>query len=201
MREYHLYIDGRFVPSVSGETFDSINPFDLSVVAKVARATQDDVDHAVTAARRAFDSGPWPLMPGAERSAHLKRLSDFINRDKELLESLEVADSGGTIRKVKEDVSLSARAMNYYSKLAATEMAYPIAELNKPGFSQNILVHEPVGVVAAITPWNFPLKMSVWKLGPALAAGNTVVLKPSELTPVTAMELARLIQEAGFPPG
>jgi aldehyde dehydrogenase (NAD+) len=201
MREYLLYIDGRFVPSVGGETFDAINPFDLSVVAKVARATPGDIDLAVAAARKAFDSGPWPAMPPAERSALLKKLSDLINRDKELLESLEVADSGGTIRKVKEDIYLSARAMNYYAKLAALEMSHPIAELSKPGFSQNILIHEPVGVVGAIIPWNFPLKMAVWKLGPALAAGNTVVLKPSELTPVTAMELARLTQEAGFPPG
>jgi aldehyde dehydrogenase (NAD+) len=201
MREYLLYINGRSVPSISRDTFDSINPFDLSVVAKVARGTANDIDVAVAAARNAFDGGPWPAMPGNERSALLKRLSDLINRDKELLESLEVADSGGTIRKVKEDVYLSARAMNYFSKLAAVEMTHPIPELSKPGFSQNLLIREPVGVVGAIIPWNFPLKMAIWKLGPALAAGNTVVLKPSELTPVTAMELGRLINEAGFPPG
>jgi len=201
MREYLLYIDGRFVPSISGETFESINPFDQSVVAVAARGHAGDIDLAVAAARRAFDAGPWPKMSGAERGGYLKKLTDLINRDKILLESLEVADSGGTIRKVKEDVYLSARAMNYFSRLASADMSQPIADLTKPGFSRNVLTHEPVGVVGAITPWNFPLKMAVWKLGPALAAGNTVVLKPSELSPVTAMELARLIAEAGIPPG
>ncbi|HTY36779.1 MAG TPA: aldehyde dehydrogenase family protein, partial [Bacteroidota bacterium] len=128
-------------------------------------------------------------------------ISDKINERKDDLERLEAADSGSTIRKAKEDVYLSARAMNYFSKLAALETEQPIEGLSKPGFSRNLLVHEPIGVVAAIIPWNFPLKMAVWKLGPALAAGNTVVLKPSELTPATAMELAAIIHELGFPPG
>jgi acyl-CoA reductase-like NAD-dependent aldehyde dehydrogenase len=91
--------------------------------------------------------------------------------------------------------------MYYFSKLAALDLSEPVDGLNKPGFSKNLLVREPIGVVGAIIPWNFPLKMAVWKLGPALAAGNTLVLKPSEMTPVTAMELAKIIDELGFPPG
>jgi aldehyde dehydrogenase (NAD+) len=112
-----------------------------------------------------------------------------------------VEDSGSTIRKAKEDIYLSARNMNYFSKLAALDLMEPIQELSKPGFSQNFIVREPIGVVAAIIPWNFPLKMAIWKIGPALAAGNTIVLKPSELTPVTAMELAKIVHEVGFPKG
>jgi len=201
MKHYQLFIDGSFVDSVSAQTFESVNPFNQEVVATVARASADDVRNAVKAARSAFDEGPWPRMPKEERSTYLKAISDKINEKTKDLVALEVADSGSTIRKAKEDVYLSARAMNYFSKLATLEMTEPIEGLGKPGFSQNLLVREPIGVVGAIIPWNFPLKMAVWKLGPALAAGNTVVLKPSELTPCTAMELAAIIHEVGLPKG
>jgi len=201
MREYLLYIDGAFTPSSSGHTFESINPFDQSVVARVARAGVEDAHRAVAAARRAFDDGPWPRMAREERSAMLKAVSDKINERKSQLEQLEIEDSGSTLRKAKDDLFLSARAMNYFSKLAALDPSEALEGVSKPGFSRNLLLREPMGVVAAITPWNFPLKMAVWKLGPALAAGNTVVLKPSEVTPVTAMELALIFHEAGFPPG
>jgi acyl-CoA reductase-like NAD-dependent aldehyde dehydrogenase len=201
MREYSLYIGGEFKESASNRTFESVNPFDQSVVATLPRANAGDVDCAVTAARQAFDEGPWPRMPKEERSALLKAVSDKINEKKDLFEQLEVDDSGGTVRKVKEDVYLSARAMNYFSKLAAIETSQSVDGLSKAGFSQNMIIREPVGVVAAITPWNFPLKMAIWKLGPALAGGNTVVLKPSELAPVTAMELAHIFDEVGLPDG
>ncbi|MBI2619540.1 MAG: aldehyde dehydrogenase family protein [Ignavibacteriales bacterium] len=201
MREYQLYIDGSFVPAESGQTFDSINPFNQEIVARVSRASAADAKKAVVAARRAFDKGPWPLMPREERSALLKAVSDKINEKGKELVALEVADSGSTIRKAKEDIFLSARSMNYFSKLAALDLTEPVEGLGKPGFSKNLIVREPIGVVAAIIPWNFPLKMATWKLGPALAAGNTVVLKPSELTPCTALELAQIIHEAGFPKG
>lgn len=201
MRQYQLYIDGAFVPAASGKTFESVNPFNQEVIAECSRADAHDVDLAVQAARAAFDNGPWPRMSGQERSALIKAVSDKINERAKELAMLEVADSGSTIRKAKEDVFLSARSMNYFSKLAAMDLTEPVEGLGKPGFSENILLREPIGVVAAIIPWNFPLKMAVWKLGPALAAGNTVILKPSELTPCTAMELARVIHDAGFPKG
>jgi len=201
VRTYDLYIDGAFRPAAGGKTFDSVNPHDGSIVARSARAEAADVAAAVAAARRAFDSGPWPRMSGTERAALLKAVVDQINERTPELEQLEIADSGSTIRKVREDVKLSARALYYFSKLAAGEFSSPVEGLSKPGFSRNVLLREPIGVVAAITPWNFPLKMAVWKLGPALAAGNTVILKPSELTPVTAMELAGMFHKAGFPPG
>jgi len=201
MTHDRLFIDGEFVDAASKTTFASINPFNSTVIASVARAGVQDAHAAVTAARKAFDEGPWPRMKREERSAILKAISDKINeRQKELI-ALEVADSGSTVRKAKEDIYLSARNMNYFSKLAAADLTETIEGLNKPGFSQNLLVREPVGVVGAIIPWNFPLKMAIWKIGPALAAGNTVVLKPSELTPCTALELASILKEIGLPRG
>ncbi len=201
MREFLLYIDGRFVDASDGGRFESVNPYNGQVIASVARAKGEDARRAVLAARKAFDAGPWTSLPRSERAALLKGVSDKINERKSDLERLEVEDSGSTIRKAKEDVYLSARAMSYFAKLAALDPQEPVEGLSKPGFSANYLLREPVGVVAAIIPWNFPLKMAVWKLGPALAAGNTVVLKPSELTPVTAMELAGIINDVGIPPG
>jgi len=201
VREYLLYIDNEFVAASGERTFASVNPFTREQLAQCAFAGEADVDRAVAAARKAFDSGPWPRLSRSERAAALKALSDKINETANLLVELEVADSGSTIRKAKEDVALSARSLNNASKFAALELDEPLDSVSRPGVSKNLLVREPVGVVAAIIPWNFPLKMAVWKLGPALAAGNTVVLKPSEETPVTAMELSQLIHGAGFPPG
>ena len=201
MREYLLYINGEFTESASKKTFESINPFNRDVVARLALAGAEDARRAARAARRAFDEGPWPRMPKEERSALLRAVADKISQRKSEFELLEVEDSGSTIRKAREDIYLSARAMNYFSKLAALDPVKPLDEVSREGFSRNLLVREPVGVVTAIIPWNFPLKMAVWKLGPALAAGNTVVLKPSELTPVTAMELATIFDDTAFPPG
>lgn len=201
MRTYQLLINGQFVDAADGRTFESINPFDGSVVARVSRASQEDAAKATLAARKAFDEGPWPRMSHAERGGFIKKLVDAINARAQELTDLEVADSGSTLKKAREDIALSARNLNYFSKLAAQSLDAEVEGLSKAGFSRNLLAWEPVGVVAGIIPWNFPLKMAVWKLGPALAAGNTVVLKPSELTPATAMELARMTIEAGFPPG
>lgn len=201
MKHYQLYMNGAFVDSVSKQTYDSINPFNQEVVARVARANAEDARRAIAAARKAFDEGPWPRMSREKRAAMLKAISDKINERSKELAALECADSGSTIRKAKEDVYLSARNMYYFSKLAALDLTENVDGLSKPGFSQNLIVREPIGVVGAIIPWNFPLKMAIWKLGPALAAGNTIVLKPSELTPVTAIELAKIIHDIGFPPG
>ncbi|MGB2869470.1 MAG: aldehyde dehydrogenase family protein [Bacteroidota bacterium] len=201
MREYQLYINGAFVESSSKERFDSINPFNQEVVAHVARANPDDARQAIKAARGAFDEGPWPRMKREERATLLKAISDKINERQKELVALEVIDSGSTIRKAKEDVYLSARNMNSFSKMASVDLTETIEGLTKPGVSRNLLIREPMGVVSAIIPWNFPLKMAVWKIGPALAAGCTVVLKPSELTPCTAMELAAIVHEVGIPQG
>ena len=201
MRNYQLYINNEFIDAESKQTFPSINPFNQDVIATFARAGVADTRKAIRSAREAFDNGPWPRMSREERAGYLKSISDKINENSKLLTELEVADSGSTLRKAKEDIYLSARNMYSFSKLALTELDEPLDTVSKPGFSRNLLMHEPIGVVTAIIPWNFPLKMAIWKLGPALAAGNTVVLKPSQETSVTAMELARLIHEIGFPRG
>jgi aldehyde dehydrogenase (NAD+) len=201
MREYKLYINGKFVDSKSGRIDDTVNPFDGSVVARFAVSSADDIEMAVSAARRAFDSGVWSGMPAADRAAYIKKIGDRVNENAARLIELEVLDSGSTIKKAREDIFLSARAFNIFSKLAVSENERELTEISKPGFARNYLRYEPVGVVGAIIPWNFPLKMAAWKLGPALAAGCTVVLKPSELTPVTAMELAGIIDEVGLPAG
>ena len=201
MREYKLYIDGKFVDSKNGRVDDTLNPYDGSVVARFAVASPEDVDLAVSAARKAFDSGMWPGMPAADRAAYIKKIGDKISENAARLVELEVLDSGSTVKKAKEDIFLSARAFNIFSRLTAGENEREMTEISKPGFARNYVRYEPVGVVGAIIPWNFPLKMAAWKLGPALAAGCTVVLKPSELTPVTAMELAKIIDEIELPPG
>jgi len=201
VREYHLYIGDEFRESASKQTFTSINPFNQQTIAVFPRANVVDAQSAIKAARDAFDNGPWPHMSREERAQYIKAISEKINENKKLLVELEVTDSGSTIRKAGEDVYLSARNMAGFSKLALVDLNENLDGVSKPGFSKNLLVREPIGVVAAIVPWNFPLKMAIWKLGPALAAGNTVVLKPSQETSITAMELARLIHEIGFPKG
>lgn len=201
MKSYQLYINGEFVPALSGAVYTTCNPFDQSPVAEASWASPADAAKGVEAARAAFDSGSWSGLTREERSAYLKSISDRINEQAKELTLLEVADSGSTLKKAKEDIFLSARAMNYFSKLALRDLTEPLDEVSRPGISRNLLLREPVGVVAAIIPWNFPLKMAVWKLGPALAAGCTVVLKPSPETPCTAFELARICREAGIPKG
>ena len=201
VREYKLYINDEFRNASDKRIFTSTNPFNQETIATFARANVAEAQAAIKAARDAFDNGPWPRMSREERSQFIKAISDKINENKKLLVELEVADSGSTIRKAGEDIYLSARNMAGFSKLALTDLNEPLDSVSKPGFSRNMLLREPVGVVSAIIPWNFPLKMAIWKLGPALAAGNTVVLKPSQETSVTAMELARLVHEIGFPKG
>ena len=201
VREYRLYINGEFRDASDQRTFTSTNPFNQETIATFARAGVAETQTAITAARDAFDKGPWLRLSREERAGFIKAISDRINENKKLLVELEVADSGSIIRKAGEDVYLSARNMSSFSKLGLVDLNEQLTDVSKPGFSRNMLLREPIGVVAAIIPWNFPLKMAIWKLGPALAAGNTVVLKPSQETSVTAMELARLIHEAGLPKG
>jgi aldehyde dehydrogenase (NAD+) len=201
VREYKLYINGEFRDASDRRTFTATNPFNQETIASFARASVSDTQAAIRSARAAFDNGPWPGLSREGRASFIKAISDKINENKKLLVELEVADSGSTIRKAGEDVYLSARNMNSFSKLGLVDLNEQLADVSKPGFSRNMLMREPIGVVAAIIPWNFPLKMAIWKLGPALAAGNTVVLKPSQETSVTAMELARLVHEVGLPQG
>ncbi|MDZ4713453.1 MAG: aldehyde dehydrogenase family protein [bacterium] len=201
MEKYLLYINGEFRESSDKKTFESVNPANEEVIAEISKATVQDAKDAVDSARKAFDSGVWSGLPREERSRILKQVVDKINENAKRLTELEIMDSGSTFKKAGEDVFLSAKSLNYYSKMAAVDFDENVEGLSKEGVSKNIIRREPIGVCALITPWNFPLKMAIWKLGPALAAGNTVILKPAMETSMTSCELARLIDQTDMPKG
>lgn len=198
----HLYINGQWVAPVQGKTFPAIDPSDESVLAEVASATAEDVDAAVKAARDAFDNGPWPKMSGKERAGYLRRIAEGIRARVNELATLEVRDNGKPMPEAIWDIEDTAGCFDFYADLAERSDEQPErpVELADDGFVSKS-IKQPVGVVAAITPWNFPMLMASWKVAPAIAAGCTVVLKPSEVTSLTALEMAAICEEAGIPPG
>ncbi|AVO51877.1 aldehyde dehydrogenase family protein [Ectopseudomonas mendocina] len=198
----HLYIDGQWTLPVKGGSFASIDPSDETLLAQVPAATAEDVDLAVRAARRAFDEGPWPRMSGAERGKVLRAIAAGIRRRLPQLAELEVRDNGKPLPEAEWDLGDAAGCFEFYADLAETADAQPRQDiaLADERFSSWV-EREPVGVVGAIIPWNFPLLMAAWKIAPALAAGCSIVLKPSELTSLTALELAAIVHEAGVPAG
>jgi len=193
------FINNAFVDAVEGATFESLNPADNQPVARVASGSAADVAAAVKAARIAFDSGPWPRLPVAVRARHLRRIGELIERHAAELVRLEILDSGVPISQIK-DGTIPRSAYNFYffadlvTQLAGE--AYPV-----DGRFLNYTVRKPVGVAGLITPWNIPFMQETWKVAPALAGGNTVILKPAEWAPLTAHKLAEIIQEADLPPG
>jgi betaine-aldehyde dehydrogenase len=192
-----LFIGGRFVDAVDGATLPVLNPHDGSAIANVALAGPADVDLAVRAARDAFPS--WRSTTASDRGRLLLRLADRIEDHADELARLESSDTGHPIRdSTRLDVPRTATTFRYFGGMA-DKVQGSVVPVEK-GFL-NYVVREPVGVVGQIVPWNFPLMFTSWKMGPALAAGNTVVFKPAELTPMTALRLAELIEEVGFPPG
>lgn len=194
-----LYINGKFVDSAGGKTFDTMNPATGEVLAKVAEAEAEDIDLAVKAARKAFDEGPWSRMSASQRSRLIYKLADLMEENKVELAQLETLDNGKPYSETsKADVPLAVEHFRYFSGWATKIVGQTIPV---QGNYFNYTRHEPVGVVGQIIPWNFPLLMAAWKLGAALATGCTVVLKPAENTPLSALYLAELIQEAGFPDG
>ncbi len=201
MEKYLLYVNGEIKESKDNSFFDSINPADGSVITQVANAGYDDALEAIHAAREAFDQGPWTKMSGEERGKILKQITDKINEHQAKLVELEVLDSGSTLRKAGEDIFLSAKSMNYFSKMASVSLEENVEGLTREGVSKNILVREPIGVVSAIIPWNFPFKMFIWKIAPALAAGCTVVIKLSPETCLSVLYFARILNETGLPKG
>ncbi|EPQ61365.1 aldehyde dehydrogenase [Gloeophyllum trabeum ATCC 11539] len=194
-----LFIDGKFVDGQDGETIDVINPTNGKVITKVSAGTAKDVDIAVAAAQKAFDT-VWGLnCAGAVRGKLLGKLADLMEEHADELAALEALDNGKTFGWAKNsDVVASVGCIRYYSGWADKHSGKVIeTDENKLAYTRN----EPIGVVGQIIPWNFPLMMLSWKLGPALATGCTIVLKPSEFTPLTALRMCELIQKAGFPPG
>jgi betaine-aldehyde dehydrogenase len=197
-RRYQLFIDGKFVDAESGKTFTTPNPATGETLAEVAEADKADIDKAVIAARRAFE-GKWSKISARDRGRMLYKLSQLIESKTKELAALETADNGKPIRESQYiDIPSVVENFEYFAGWATKIEGETIPV---PGQFFNYTLREPVGVCGQIIPWNFPLLMAAWKLAPALAAGNTVVLKPAEQTPVTILELAKLIQEAGFPDG
>jgi aldehyde dehydrogenase (NAD+) len=195
---YQLFIDGQWVDAESGKTFTTPNPATGEPLAEVAEADKADIDKAVNAARRAFE-GKWSKMSARDRGRLLFKLAQLIEERTKYLAEFETADNGKPIREsLYVDLPQVAENFEYFAGWATKIEGETIPV---PGKMFNYTLREPVGVCGQIIPWNFPLLMAAWKLAPALAAGNTVVLKPAEQTPVTAMELGKLIQEAGFPEG
>lgn len=197
-RKYQLLIDGKWVDAESGKTFMTPNPATGEILAEVAEADKADIDKAVVAARRAFE-GKWSKISARDRGRMLYKLAQLIEQNSSELAALETADNGKPIKESSYvDLPQVAENFEYFAGWATKIEGETIPV---PGQMFNYTLREPVGVCGQIIPWNFPLLMAAWKLAPALAAGNTVVLKPAEQTPVNAMELGKLIQEAGFPEG
>ena len=198
-----LYIGGDFVDASDGATYHSINPANGEPIIEAPWATVADADHAVRAAREAFDHGPWRDTSAADRHALLIKLADLLDARKDDFALMEVKDAGALIGKTPTDLFLCVKQLKYFAKMALNYdgALKPVESMQRPGRSKVFSQREPIGVCAQLIPWNFPLTMAVWKLGPALATGNTLVLKCAPETPWSALELGRLCDQAGFPPG
>ena len=194
-----LFIDGKWVDASSGKTFPTINPATGEVLAHIAEAGEVDADLAVRAARKAFEAGPWAEMSASDRGKILWKLGDLVDKYNEELGTLETLDNGKPIFESRQvDMPMVAEVLRYYAGWA-TKIHGETVPVRGPFL--NYTLREPIGVVAAIVPWNFPLLLASWKVAPALAAGNTVVLKPAPWTSLTTLRFAELCQEAGLPDG
>lgn len=199
VRQTKLLIGGEWCNASSGKTFPTVNPVNEEKIADVALAGAEDVDRAVKAARKAFESGPWPKMDARDRGKLLNRLADLLEKHFDELAALETLDNGKPIRDAREaDLPLVIDCFRYYAGWADKIVGQTIP-VRGEYFSYTR--REPTGVCGQIIPWNFPMLMVAWKWGPALAAGCTIVMKPAEQTPLTCLRMAELALEAGFPPG
>jgi aldehyde dehydrogenase (NAD+) len=199
MQTDQVFIGGQWRPPSSGETYATINPATEEESARVARGDERDIEHAVEAARRAFDHGPWPRMAAAERGRILWKLADLIGANLDEMARLETLNTGKTLfDSGKVEIPFAAEVFRYYAGWA-TKIHGETLNLRDGAFT--FTLRQPLGVVGAIVPWNFPFLLASWKIAPALAAGNTVVLKPASLTPLTALRFAQLTAEAGLPEG
>ncbi|NKF20862.1 aldehyde dehydrogenase family protein [Solimonas marina] len=206
IRNHRMLIDGRWTDARDGARFDVVNPADETVIATAPAAGPGDVDLAVQAARTAFEKGPWSRLRPAQRQQLLLKLAGLIERDAQVIAEIESLDNGKSAAVARAvDIALTVEFFRYMAGFATKihgetiDVSVPFAPPDAEFFAYTR--REPVGVVAAVVPWNFPLLVATWKLAPALAAGCTVVLKPAEQTPLSALYLGRLIEEAGLPPG
>lgn len=194
-----LYIDGKWTAALGGGTRDILNPADGSVLITVDEADRADAVSAVAAARAAFDTGGWPHTPLAERVACLLRIAGQLERERDAIARIETLDTGKTLRESYIDVDDVISVFRYYAQLAAAGTDR-VVDTGNPAVVSRV-VREPVGVCALIAPWNYPLLQMSWKIAPALVAGCTMVVKPSEVTPLSTIALVRLIDRVGVPPG
>jgi len=199
IKEYSCHIDGAWVAAGSGNVFESIDPFTARHWATFPKCDAGDVDKAVAAARAAFETGEWSRTNPTQRGQLLRRLGDLIARDADYLAAVEVQDNGKLLAEMRGQVGYIPQWFYYFAGMA-DKVEGAVMPIDKPEMF-TYTRHEPVGVVAAITPWNSPLLLLAWKMAPALAAGCTMVVKPSEFTSASTLELMRLIEEAGFPKG
>jgi acyl-CoA reductase-like NAD-dependent aldehyde dehydrogenase len=199
MQTDQVFIGGQWRPPATGETYATINPATEEESGRVAKGDERDIDLAVQAARRAFDQGPWPRMAAAERARLLWKLADLITANLDEMARLESINTGKTLfDSGKVEIPFAAEVFRYYAGWA-TKIHGETLALRDGAFT--FTLRQPLGVVGAIVPWNFPFLLASWKIAPALAAGNTVVLKPASLTPLTALRFAQLTAEAGLPEG
>lgn len=194
-----LFIDGQWTTAASGECVQILNPFDQSVVATVDSGDARDTERAIAAARRAYDAGEWAYLPAGERAGLLARVADLLVRDKERIAREETLNTGKTLKESRFDVDDVVSVFRYYAGLADKDAGRVVATGQANAVSR--IVYEPVGVCALITPWNYPLLQASWKVAPALAAGNTIVIKPAGITPLSTIRLVELLDEAGAPRG
>ncbi|MEI3605029.1 aldehyde dehydrogenase family protein [Pseudogracilibacillus sp. SE30717A] len=194
-----LFINGQWQESADGRTFETTNPATGEVLATIFEAGPKDVDLAVEAASKAFEEGSWTEMSASERSRIMHKLADLMERDFEVLAQLDTLDNGKPISEMRSaDLPNAIEQLRYFAGWT-TKMTGQTVPISPNSF--NYTVHEPVGVVGQIIPWNFPIMMALWKIAPALATGCTIILKPAEQTPLSAVYLAKLVEEAGFPKG
>lgn len=194
-----MFIDGQWVGAAAGQSRSIINPANQEVIAEVAEGSREDAQAAIRAARKAFDSGPWPQLPAVERARSIFLLADLIEQNRDDLAELETLDTGKTVIESRWDMDDIAGIFRYYAGLADKDAGEVITP-PQPHVTSRV-VREPVGVCGQISPWNYPLLQAAWKLAPALATGCTVVVKPSEITPLTTLRITELAIEAGFPDG
>ncbi len=199
LKKYRMFIGGEWLDSASGEHFPSDNPYTAKPWALIPRGNATDAARAVEAAHRAFTSGEWPKLNASKRGALLRKLGDLITENSKALAETEVRDNGKLYAEMSAQTAYMAQWYYYFGGLA-DKIEGAVIPIDKPD-TFNFTRHEPLGVVAMIIPWNSPLLLLAWKLAPALAAGNTVVIKPSEYTSASALEFMKLIEQAGFPPG
>ena len=199
LETYRMYIGGEWTEASSGRTFETYDPYSAQAWALIPRGTSEDVDRAVEAAHQAFTSGDWPEMTATQRGAMLRKLADLLSEHAEYLAEIEVRDNGKLIAEMSAQCKYLPQWYHYYGGLA-DKIEGSVIPIDKPGHF-NYTLWEPLGVVAAITPWNSPLLLTTWKLAPALAAGNTVVVKPSQYTSASMLEFMKIFEKAGFPPG